>query len=169
VPAAPIGGLVAAVEPPPPAGPAPPAGAGVTPPAAVPTARSLADRLLPGSGTVSLGGADALGNRLFLVPGSRLRMRRAAAQTVGAAICPRTCTVRLRASIALKGGGRAIATREIGVRAGAAGRRLTIRTDARLRRRIQRARGAIATLTIRTTDARGAGRRVTAKLRLLAS
>jgi hypothetical protein len=44
---------------------------------------------------------------------------------------------------------------------------LRVRADASLRRRIQRARGAAATLTIRIVDAAGISRRVTAKLRLL--
>jgi hypothetical protein len=131
-------------------------------------ARAIADDLLPGHGTVSLRGADALGNRLFLVPGSRLRMRRTATQRVGAAVCPLGCTVRIRASITPKGrGATTIRTRELTVRAGAGGRTLSVRTDAALRRRIQRARGATATLTIRYVGARGTSRRFTAKLRLL--
>ena len=61
----------------------PPPAPGATPPRSTPTARTIADALLPGRGSVSLGGADALGNRLFLVPSSRLRLRRAATQTRG--------------------------------------------------------------------------------------
>lgn len=52
-------------------------------------------------------------------------------------------------------------------RVGPRGRVLRIRTDARLRRRITRARGATATLTIRLTDAAGVTHRVTKRLRLL--
>ena len=108
---------------------------------------------------------DTLGNRLFVVPGSRLRMRSAATQPVGAAVCPLTCLVRISATIALRGA--TVRTRQLTVRAGPAGAALRIATDSALRRRIQRARGATATLAIRFSDATGARHRATAKLRLL--
>lgn len=95
-------------------------------------------------------------------------MRTAPTQIVGAAVCPSGCTVRIRAAIKPKGHrGKASRTRELTVRAEAAGGLLRIRIDAPLRRRIQRARGATATLTIRLVDAAGVSRSVTAKLRLL--
>lgn len=109
-----------------------------------------------------------LGNRLFVVPGLRLRMRAASTQVVGAAVCPLRCTLRISAAIRPKGHrGKALRTRALTVRAGPAGAVLRVRTTAGLRRRIQRARGATATLTIRLVDAAGVSRRVTAKLRLL--
>ena len=109
----PAGGPIGDLAPPPPPPPAglglpPPPASGATPPRSTPTARTTADALLPGRGSVSeLGGAYALGNRLFLVPvvapeAAPRRPRRPWAPP----FCPRTCTVRIRASIALKGGPR---------------------------------------------------------------
>ena len=98
--------------------------------------------------------AETRGNRLFVVPGSRLRMRAASTQIVGAAVCPSGCPVLIQAAIKPTGHrGKASRTRERTVRAAAAGSVLRIRIDAPLRRRIQRARGAPATLTIRLVDA----------------
>jgi hypothetical protein len=95
-------------------------------------------------------------------------MRAASTQIVGAAVCPSRCTLLIRGAIKPKGHrGKASRTRERTVRAAAAGSLPRIRIDAPLRRRIQRAGGATATLAIRLVDAAGVTRRVTTKLRLL--
>jgi hypothetical protein len=137
------------------------------PPAAVRDPAAVADALLPGRGSVRLRTDDTLGNRLFVVPSSRLRVRRASTQLVGAAVCPKTCLVRISAAVALRGSTAPLRTRELTVRAGPAGAPLRLATNAALRRRIQRARGASATVAIRFSDATGAKHRATAKLRLL--
>ena len=163
--------------------PPPPAPASLTPPPASPpgapatsrgatvsarTAAAIADRLLPGRGSVALRRSDALGNRLFVVPGSRLRLRAAATQLVGVAICPARCTLRIRAAIKLPGRrGKTVSTRRVTVHAGAKGRALRVVIGAALRRRIERAGGARATVTISYVDARRATHRAIARIRLL--
>ena len=131
-------------------------------------AGAIADSLLPGRGTVELRIAGLSGNRLFVVPGHTARIRPADMQPIGAAVCPSSCTVRTRAAIRPDGRrGKAIRPRRLTALAGPAGRALRIRIDAPLRRTIQRAGGATATITFDLYDATGAKTRVVAKLRLL--
>jgi hypothetical protein len=111
---------------------------------------------------------DSRGTRLFVVPRSSVTIRAAATQLVGAAVCPSTCTVLIEATVRLKGRrGKAAPALRLTAKGGPAGVRLRLRTDAALRRRIQRARGATATITITYADASGATHRATAKLRLI--
>jgi hypothetical protein len=156
-----------AVRPPPPGPPAP----ARPPPARSPSLADvavIADGLLPGRGTVELRGAGRLGNRLFVVPGASVRIRPSDMQPIGAAICPSFCTVRTRAAIRPdRRSGKAIRPRQLIALAGPAGRLLRIRVDAALRRTIQRAGGATATITFDLYDAAGARHRRVAKLRLL--
>lgn len=157
------------VVPPPPATLRPGQGGAGSPPRPTATrdAAAIADAVLPGRGTVALRTDDLLGNRLFVAPASRLRVRAASTQLVGVAVCPLGCTVRVRAAIDPRGPGAAIRTRQLTVRAGATGAALRVVTSVALRRRIQRAGGATATLTIRHLDATGTAHRTIAKLRLL--
>lgn len=131
-------------------------------------AKSLTDRLLPGRGAVRLKTNDTLGNWFFVAPRSRVRMRRASTQLVGVAVCSLKCTVKVKAAVKLEGKrGRSLRTRQLTVRAGPRGRVLRIRVTSAQRRRIQRARGATATVTIRWVDSEKATHRVRRKLRLL--